>query len=782
MSSEKLSKWSWRWEPVEVACWWVLAAVLLFSLAGSFSKNQDSCQNMLDSGHWLDVSHSKWQPKGCMMHQYSTKESVQCMKGSRIVFAGDSTVRSLFFAVGRKMDSTQNFGDKVHSDLRFDDEPNKITVDFIWDPYLNSTKVSHVLTGASDTKADMLIAGTGLWYLRYEGEKGFEMWKSQIDTFMEQARVSASKFVLSPVITPNYEKLNSDRKATITAEAVVQMNNHLKDFEKNMAIPFSWNVMSQLAPEETVDGLHYSNKVTDVASDILLNFRCNSQLLSEVPPLSTTCCFRYPLPNLQQYSVWATFIFVIPLALLLKTYANPIREKSRRIFNTLVPSTPILWTLTTFGIVILYMFICDRTALFGKVHKAFSSVTFTVLVLLTLLAAYFTLQEKDDSTFLNRFQTDEWKGWMQIVILIYHYVGASGVSGIYNPVRILVASYLFMTGYGHFVFFYKKGDFGLGRVLSVLVRLNLLTFFLTYTMNTTYLSYYFSPLVTVWFLVIYLTMYILSSYNKKTTFLLAKIVISGMVCNTVVYVPGVLETLFRICTLIFNTEWSANEWRFRMGLDIWIVFIGMLIAFINIKFHEMKFSERLIWPSIKKYSIIVSGITTVWFFWFELSRASKFEYNQYHPYISWLPILAFVILRNATEKLRKTTSKFFLFFGKCSLETFLCQFHMWLAADTKGLLTLFNSPSLFWLNFVITSVVFVFLSHILANVTGELTSWMCTTKKLTRKNVTSEASAGLLSDETVVDDDDKLKLPNFMASPVFKFSIFFVVVALLNRI
>lgn len=409
------------------------------------------------------------------------------------------------------------------------------------------------------------------------------------------------------------------------------------------------------------------------------------------------------------------------------------------------------------GSVLLYCFLADRTQLFSKSQKHFAPYGFLTLCSSVLVLGVLSVrrsvprkllgghplvkEEAADQPFLPRDQTDEWKGWMQFVILIYHYTGASSVLWIYQLVRILVASYLFLTGFGHTVFFYQKQDYSLKRSASVLIRLNLLSCLLPYVMETDYLFYYFAPLVSFWYLVVYLTMRIYRSRNASTVFLVVKIIVSAVMVTLLIRIQGLLEKIFLLLEHTCRISWNVKEWRFRLQLDGYVVYIGMLTALFYIKasqiLHTPRFSSdnhiSLIqrhWSRIRLFALTLS-LAILPGFW-AISRAftDKFKYNEWVPYISPLPILAFVILRNSNRYLRNFYSSNFAWLGRCSLETFTLQFHIWLAADTKGLLSLgaFGRKKTHiegrHEDLVVLTVIFLWLSWLTADATTTITSWI----------------------------------------------------------
>ncbi|KAG6828706.1 hypothetical protein H0H92_007014 [Tricholoma furcatifolium] len=623
-----------------------------------------------------------------------------------------------------------NDGEK-HSDYTFYAK-NGGEISFSWDPFLNTTHTLNILRAGRNTtdRPALLVLGSGLWYLRYANSSGgLPAWEANMERILaEMVKYPvkpADTVIILPVEQVVPSKLNQDRAGTMRLSDIDAMNSDLfhriNPFNAGfslskpdalVSLPLVFNQM--LHPSNTEDGLHFSGPVLKTQATVLLNLKCNN-IMPKTFPLDKTCCNAYPWPSLPHLLILISAISWGPIAAFMSFKAGSQSwAKSSQ--------NPAL----VFSIGIALIFFADRSGLWLKEQKQFNPWTFTFLCLVALFIGLATVKRSDkDLGFLNRDQTDEWKGWMQLAILIYHYLGASKVSGIYNPIRVLVASYLFMTGYGHTTFYLRKADFGFLRVAQVMIRLNLLTLVLAYTMNTDYVSYYFSPLVSMWFLIIYATLFVGSQYNDRTSFVLAKIFVSACLVTWFMKEEWLLETLFSILRRTCGIHWSAREWNFRVTLDLWIVYTGMLAAIVVIKVRDHRLTEHVYWPIVRKTAIALSGLSVVWFFVFELLQESKFTYNLWHPYLSFIPVLAFIILRNASVILRSASSSAFAFIGRCSLETFIIQYHLWLAGDTRGVLLVIPGTTWRPVNFVLTTIMFIFVSDQMAHATTTLTSWMC---------------------------------------------------------
>lgn len=293
------------------------------------------------------------------------------------------------------------------------------------------------------------------------------------------------------------------------------------------------------------------------------------------------------------------------------------------------------------------------------------------VVLLLVSIMTWTHKPRERVTLLSREQTEEWKGWMQFSFIMYHYYRAWSM---YNWIRVFVSSYVWMTGFGNFLYFDKKKDFSFQRVVSMFIRINYFPVMLSLATGVSLDLYYVVPLHTTGFFVTYLTCLLAVRLQERGNMSYMKSRVLAIAFCFLVHI-AFFETKAVNFLLLFS-----KELHFRFQADKYSAVLGIASGLCM-----NKASEYMAWAYGNTHRkgvqacqcIIGAGLIYLWYTTFG-HIDDKLLYNPFHPYIFIFPLLGWLMLRNSHRYLCEHHCAFLEFLGRNTLETYVLQFHLFM--------------------------------------------------------------------------------------------------------
>jgi hypothetical protein len=268
-------------------------------------------------------------------------------------------------------------------------------------------------------------------------------------------------------------------------------------------------------------------------------------------------------------------------------------------------------------------------------------------------------------------------------ILQYHYYRAYPA---YNTIRVFVSAYVWMTGFGNFLYFDKKQDFTIDRAISMWLRINYFPLLLSTCLGVKLELYYVVPLHTAGFFITMITCYVAAklevfkptwNHDKRTMVAIGLCLLVHVLFYEIpAFGPNLLGMI-------------SKEYSFRFQSDKYTAWVGILSGFFWSKFRtyinwcygseEMSQHQMMcMWGQRVAGVALIAG-------WWGLfgSITDKYTYNPIHPYVFWLPAAGWLMLRNSSKYLTELHCGAMEFFGKITLETYVLQFHLFMCRDVQ---------------------------------------------------------------------------------------------------
>ncbi|KAL4702687.1 hypothetical protein ACJJTC_018310 [Scirpophaga incertulas] len=755
-SYTKKSSAEWFIEQLNVENAKLVAVALVIGFIGyhgvlHLRYGPDSCTWLLSAGRYK--GDHEWQPYGCMLHRYSKTDARRCLrylafwgKYNSFAFIGDSRLEQLyeyFISVLKTrldVDTSYSTVDHHMPNYTYEDHKLRLSVTFIWSEDVSKTMVEQFRTWQhTDRPPSVIVAGTGLQIIKARNTTDLvlEEYKRNLTRIVQPvdtltARNTHVLWKLIEAVDTN--KVNDDTKMIDNTD-IDAYNKAAVEILSHSAAKV-WSSVRLVASGAPGMGLTLSPTALRHDTQVLLNMFCNDHMNFH----DGSCCAQ-PEPYTQlQLLTFAVFLLCGVLAAckqawnLYERCCGSLRGGYRPL-HAPPPTHSPLTAVAKLGLLLAYFYLCDRTNFFMKENKYYSEWSFWLPVGYVFALGLFFTDESRSSKVMHRDQTNEWKGWMQLVILVYQVTGASKVLPIYMLVRCLVSAYLFLTGYGHFYYTWQNGDTGLVRYFRLMFRLNFLAAMLCLTMNRPYQFYSFVPLVSFWYTLMFVILALPPHISPASThtvesrpyqYLYVALKVFGLLgIVTVLYMSEVFFQKIFVTrpwkALFVNSDDDIRQWWLDWKQDRYSMTFGIIFAMAYLLAQRYNLLDdnnhsNLFTPGLSLSATLLAFIGVGSYVTFTFFCTSSYDCNEIHSYVVFLPIVSYIILRNVSGALRMRHSSMFAWFGSITLELFASQSHIWLAADTHGVLVLIPSAPI--LNLILTSYIFVCTAHELHKLTA----------------------------------------------------------------
>ncbi|XP_044757718.1 N-acetylneuraminate 9-O-acetyltransferase [Coccinella septempunctata] len=712
----------------------------------------NSCKWLLSDGRYK--GDQEWQPYGCMLHLYTKIDTRRCLrylafyeKKSYFAFVGDSRMQEVYEAFVQHIQvsdgSNTETPEAFHKSFIHTEDKLKLKVEFFRYPDVSVDMVKLFRSWQKDKNApSVIVSGTALPAIkRSNGSLNMlNEYSANITKLYEpinELRKKNIKVLWALQVPVDEEKLRHDERM-ITNSLIDQYNEAAIEVLTHSSVDLWWStkLVGEGMLSESPDGIHLSKKPLRHNVQILLNMYCNDYMNFDD---GTCCSSTESYTTVQKITfLFLGICFLITIILhFLKTFM-----KWRRKFTheyTLLTEEPqtteavsnvetcytLFSSIARISIIMVYFFICDRTNFFMKENKYYSEFSFWLPIgYITVLGLFFTENSRFTKV-LHQDQLNETKGWMLLVILVYHVTGANRILTINMHMKVLISSYLFLLGYEQFCYVWHRNDVSIRSYFRMMFQLNFMTVTLCLCMNRPYQFYYFVPLLSFWYMMIYcflafppkITMATSENNPIQYSYLLVKFIGIFSVI-TILYLSEVFfEKVFVTRpwkALFVSTDDDIREWWLMWKLDRYSVIHGMGFAVLMLlaqKYnlfddnnHSNLFSRGLTLSATLLAIVGLGCYLTMTFL-----CQDEMDCSEIHSYVVFIPIISYIILRNISGFLRTRYSSLFAWFGEISLELFVSQYHILLAADNHGVLVLL--PGYPVMNIIITSFIFVTASH-----------------------------------------------------------------------